>query len=87
MRLENLYPNFGRAATEAQVEYISAYRLRRAEDMSKPSTYHIRKTTSTVKTSKIDLSDAEKALMKTLGLRQKDMILLKTIAEEEENGD
>jgi len=75
MRLENLYPNFGTASLEDQAAYISAYRLRRAEDMAKPSTYP--KKQSAGKGSKIDLSDEEKKLMKMLGLKQKDMLLLR----------
>jgi len=85
MRLENLYPNFGTASPEDQAAFISGYRLRRAEDMSRPSTYPKKK--SSVKKSKIDLSESEKALAKKLGLSQKDMLLLRTSVkiEEEEN--
>jgi len=78
MRLENLYLNFGKASAEGQAAYISAYRLRRAEDMAKPST---RTKKGSVNTSKIDLSDAEKALMKMLGLKQKDMKALQALVE------
>ena len=88
MRLENLYENFGTATPERQAEFISAYRLRRAEELSKPATTSKRRmTTSSVSRSKIDLSDEEKALMKMLGLKQKDMIALRATAEVEEEED
>ena len=78
MRLENLYTNFGTSSPEEQAAYISAYRFRRAEDMAKPSTRR-----APGKTSKIDLSltSEEKALMKMLGLKKKDMILLRASTE------
>ena len=80
MRLENLYPNFGKACAEEQAAFISAYRLRRAEDMAKPSTYAKR---TSVNKSKIDVSltSEELALMKMLGLKKKDMMLLRTSTE------
>lgn len=83
MRLENLYKNFGESSPEEQAEYIASYRLRRAEDLDKiPSS---RKKSPTVKTSKIDisLSDEEKAIMKMLGLKQKDIIALRATVEDE----
>ena len=80
MRLENLYPNFGKACVEEQAAFISAYRLRRAEDMAKPSTYAKR---ASVNKSKIDLSltPEELALMNMLGLKKKDMMLLRASTE------
>ena len=86
MRLENLYSNFGTASPEDQAAYMSVYRLRRAEDMAKPSTYPKKK--STVGRSKIDLSESEKALAKVLGLTQKDMLTLRaSMAVTEESSD
>jgi hypothetical protein len=88
MRLEDLYENFGTATPERQAEFISAYRLRRAEELAKPATTSKRRmTTSSVNRSKIDLSDEEKALMKMLGLKQKDMLALRATAEVEEEDD
>ena len=85
MRLENLYSNFGSASPEDQAAYISAYRLRRAEDMAKPPTWPKAKTTkASGKKSNIDLSNEEKALMKMLGLKQKDMLLLRNSTENTE---
>lgn len=77
MRLENLYSNFGLASPEDQAAYISAYRLRRAEDLEK--SFARSKKKSTASRSKIDLSltDEEKRLAKMLGLKQKDMLALR----------
>ena len=85
MRLENLYENFGKASPEDQARYITEYRLRRAEDMAKPSTYPKKKGVkkSTKSKTKIVLTEEEKALMKLLGVKKKDMIALRAIAEEE----
>jgi len=81
MRLENLYPNFGTASPEDQAAYMSVYRLRRAEDMMQTSTYPKKKSTAI--RSKIDLSEEEKVLMKMLGLKQKDIQLLRNSGTEE----
>lgn len=87
MRLENLYSNFGTASPEDQAAFMSAYRLRRAEDMAKPSTRPRKNVAG--KGSKIDLSltDEEKTLMKILGLKKKDMLLLRSSIEEVEDTD
>lgn len=78
MRLEDLYKNFGESSPEEQAQYIADYRLRRAEDMSKAPTKTKRKTASpTDKKSKIDFSEEEKALMRTLGLKQRDVLALR----------
>ena len=82
MRLEDLYENFGTAAPEAQLAYVSLYRLRRAEDLAKPSTYR-RKSTRTVQ-SKAALTEEEKLLCKLLGLKQKDILALRTAPTEED---
>jgi hypothetical protein len=90
MRLENLYENFGTATPERQAEFMSEFRLRRAEELSNPATTSKRRmTTSSVNRSKIDLSvtPEEKALMKLLGLKQKDIAALRAIEpDEEESG-
>jgi len=78
MRLENLYPNFGTSSVEDQAASIAAYRLRRAEDMAKsPSRPKRKSTRSTIKKPSVILSEEEKRLMKMLGLKQKDMLLLR----------
>ena len=75
MRLENLYPNFGKSPPEVQAAYVSAYRLRRATDLATvPST----KKPITVSKGKMELTDEEKAIMKLLGLKQKDVLALRS---------
>lgn len=85
MRLENLYENFGNASPEEQAQYISEYRLRRAEDLSNTPSYPktTTKTTNTTK-SKIQLTDEEQVLMKLLGVKKKDMIALRALSSDEE---
>ncbi len=86
MRLENLYENFGKASPEIQAQYMSEYRLRRAEDLSKTPTWpkpkKIAKGTS--KKPRVKYTDEEKTLMKLLGLKQKDIVALRAVTEEEE---
>lgn len=82
MRLENLYINFGKSPPEEQLKYLAEYRLRRAQDLAAvPPTS---KTKSVIK-SKIDvsLSEEEKAIMKKLGLKQKDIAALRASVQEE----
>ena len=85
MRLENLYKNFGTSTPEEQVAFISAYRLHRASDLVSTSET---KTTSRTKrfpdkTSIFDVSEEEKALMKILGLKMKDVATLRALQEED----
>jgi hypothetical protein len=84
MRLEQLYPNFGTSSPEEQASFLASYRAKRAEDMAKPSTMRKKKTNPSVITSKIDLSDDEKMLMKLLGLSKKDIIALRDTVQVEE---
>lgn len=69
MRLQDLYKNFGESSPEEQLEFIRSYRLKRAKDLEE-----IQKVKES-KTQKegVELSSEEKALMKMLGLRQKDL--------------
>lgn len=81
MRLEDLYNNFGRSSPEEQLAYIVEYRLRRAKDLetipkSKPST--------TSKKISYELTDEEKALMKLLGIKKRDLEALRSATS---NGD
>jgi len=84
MRLENLYLNFGTSSPEAQAEYISAYRLRRAQDLEKIPTP--KKKGGSVKT-RLELTDEEKTIMKLLGLKQKDIFALRATSLEAEEDD
>lgn len=89
MRLENLYLNFGDASSESQAMYISLYRLRRAQDLERiPSS---KKRSVSVK-PRLELTEEEKVVMKMLGLKQKDIIALRSMSTEveeevEETGD
>lgn len=82
MRLENLYPNFLSLTPEAQLAYVASYRLCRAKDLTLFRTKRKAKPKSTG--SKIDLSDEEKAVMKLLGLKPKDLIALRTLQIDDE---
>jgi len=81
MRLENLYLNFGTSSSEAQAEYITAYRLRRAQDLEKIPTSKKKGVTAK---PRLELTDEEKAIMKLLGIKQKDIFALRSIALEAE---
>lgn len=82
MRLEELYNNFGKAPHEEQQKFVAEYRLRRAQDLAEIPPITTRKIVS-VKRSIIDLSDDEKAVMKKLGLKQKDILSLRDSIEDE----
>jgi len=83
MQLHQLYENFGLALPERQQAMIAAYRLRRAEDMAKPSTYK-KKKPSTAK-PKLELTEQEKLVMQLLGLKQKDILALRAATSVEED--
>jgi hypothetical protein len=81
MRLENLYLNFGTGSSEEQAKYISEYRLRRAQDLERVPTSK-KKSVSTK--SKLELTEEEKVIMKMLGLKQKDILALRSMTVEAE---
>jgi hypothetical protein len=85
MRLENLYVNFGKSPPEEQARYIAEYRLRRSTDLAAaPPT----SKKSTVIKSKFDVSALtaeEKAIMKMLGLKAKDIAALRASVVEEDS--
>ena len=60
MRLENLYENFGNASSEMQAKYMSEYRLRRSEDLSKTPTWPKQKKASKAKKPKVKKGDSMK---------------------------
>ena len=88
MQLKDLFENFGKASSEQQLAYIISYRIKRSQDLEKILSV---KKKQSAKTSKIDLSEEEKALMKLLGIKQKDIIALRnstdTSDDVEESGD
>jgi len=74
MRLENLYENFGKASIESQASYMSEYRLRRAEDMTRTPTWpKVKKSSSKV----LPLTEEEKTIMTLMGLKRKDIIAMR----------
>jgi hypothetical protein len=74
-----MFPNFGESPPVQQAEFIAAYRLRRASDLATiPSTKK-----SNVKKPSLELTDEDKALMKKLGLKQKDIMALREAASDE----
>ena len=74
MRLENLYPNFTTSPPPLQLKYITEYRLRRAEDMSKQATWPKIKAKGKGRKKQPPLTGEEKTLMNLLGLKKKDII-------------
>jgi hypothetical protein len=71
MKLYELFPNFIKLSYSERVEFIRSYRARRALELEKNIRHKKQKS------SKIALSDEDKALMKALGITQKDLKALK----------
>ena len=69
MKLYNLFPNFTKLSYSERVEFLRSYRTKRAKELEE----NIRNK----KGSRVSLSDEEKALIKTLGITQKDLKILK----------
>ena len=84
MRLENLYENFGLASPERQAEYVVNYRLLRAQDMDKPSTWPKVKVSKRVAKVKVELTEEESNLAKLLGIKKKDILALRLLTSIEE---
>lgn len=74
MRLENLYKDFFHSSHEDQLSHIVSYRLKRAADLDKPSS---EKPVRLKKTTSLSLTKEEKAVMKMLGLKPKDLLALR----------
>lgn len=80
MRLEELYPDFSTALPEVQLHLVARYRQRRAEDMAKPNTYKVKKKKKPKKKAvnlATQLTENEKVLMKTLGLKKKQILAMR----------
>lgn len=73
MRLENLYPNFVTAPSELQLQILSTYRQKRAEDMAKPNTFRVKATTAKANA----LTSEEEIIMKLLGLKKKEVLVMR----------
>jgi len=70
LRLENLYTNFVTAPPEIQLQILSAYRQRRAEDMAKPNTFRVKAIAAKANA----LTPEEEIIMKLLRLKKKEVI-------------
>ena len=75
MRLENLYHNFVTSPPEIQLQILSAYRQKRAEDMAKPNTFRVK----AVKAAANALTEEEQIVMKLLGLKKKEVIAMRQL--------
>jgi hypothetical protein len=87
MQLGQLYENFAELSPELQAKFVAEYRYRRSIDLDKPSTLGRKKSTAvkSVKVSSLVLTTEEKAIMKMLGLKQKDVIALRATSRVEDN--
>ena len=79
MQLSDLYKNFGTSSPEEQAAFVAWYRIKRATDLLAPSTFKERKPSTSSAQKKLTLSDEEKALVKLLGLKQKDIIAMREL--------
>lgn len=70
--LQELYPDFMSMSDEGRTLFIRAYRDKRLEDLQEVTSYSVRKTSER-------LTDAEKALLKSLGIKVKDLKALKSL--------
>lgn len=77
MRLENLYPNFVTAPPELQLQLLSTYRQKRAEDMEKPNTFRVKATAAKANA----LTPEEETIMKLLGLKKKEVLAMRQMKE------
>ncbi len=76
MKLYNLFSNFTKLSYSERVEFLRSYRTKRALELEE----NIRNK----KGSRVSLSDEEKALIKALGITQKDLKALKGSIENEQ---
>lgn len=83
MRLEDLYTDFSALDAAKQLEFVAAYRLRRATDLETVPIKTIARSAPARAKTKVVLSSEEKALLKMLGIKQKDIAVLKAAAVED----
>ncbi len=76
MKLYNLFPNFTKLSYSERVEFLRSYRTKRAKELEE----NIKNKKGS---SRVSLSDEEKALIKALGITQKDLKALKGSIENE----
>jgi uncharacterized protein YeeX (DUF496 family) len=77
MKLYQLFPDFTKLSYSERVEFIRSYRAKRALELEE----HIQ---NKGKKGRILLSDEEKALIKALGITQRDLKALKESMNDEQ---
>ncbi len=77
MKLYQLFPDFTKLSYSERVKFLRSYRAKRARELEE----NIRNKKGS---SRIALSNEEKALIKTLGITQKDLKALKGSIENEQ---
>ncbi|MBE9594000.1 MAG: hypothetical protein IMF19_11050 [Proteobacteria bacterium] len=70
MKLYELFPDFTRLSYSKRVEFLRSYRAKRALELEE-------NIKNKKESSRVTLSDEEKALIKMLGITQKDLKALK----------
>lgn len=83
MRLDNLYTPFSSLSLAEQTSFIAAYRFRRASDLEIYTPKRSKRPVTTT-SSKPVLTDEEKLLAKMLGLKQSDIIALRSVKVDDE---
>jgi hypothetical protein len=73
MKLEELYPNYNELNQEERIAFVASYRFKRASDLSHTD------EPSAKKQGLLVLTEEEKALMKLLGIKQKDIKALRAL--------
>jgi hypothetical protein len=71
MKLYELFPNFIKLSSLERMKFLRSYRAKRAMELEN--------NIKNKRKSKLSLTQEEKDLMKSLGIKQKDLALLKEI--------
>ena len=71
MKLYELFPNFIKLSSLERVKFLRSYRAKRALELEN--------NIKNKRKNKLSLTQEEKDLMKSLGIKQKDLALLKEI--------
>lgn len=86
MRLEQLFTDFNSLSDSSQQEFFLAYHTRRAQDLLSEVRF-IKPHTRKSRVEKLQLTDDELRLCKSLGLKPKDLMTLMNAVPEEEDED
>ena len=76
MKLENLYTDFLSLTPPLQEVFLFEYFTRRQQDLLNPVRF-VKRTPRKASAEQLKFTDEEKALMKVLGLKQRDLIKLR----------